>query len=72
MRIIDFNSFVIGIIFFLTTACQSHSIYGKVKRQADFGGIMMEGAATVLETIQQGAAMKHKFSVTAPGKCIFI
>lgn len=37
------------------------------KRQADIGGLILEGTAQAIEIIQNGAAMRKQYAITAPG-----
>lgn len=51
--------------------CEANSIVARHKRQADIGGLILEGTAQAIEIMQNGAAMKKQYAITAPGEnCI--
>lgn len=51
--------------------CRANAMLTRHKRQADIGGIILEGTAQAIEIMHNGAAMKKQYVITAPGKnCI--
>lgn len=59
------------ILISVILLCQAKSMVARHKREVDIGGVMIEGAAQAFEVIQNGAAMKKEFAITAPGEnCI--
>lgn len=70
MKSNKFKSFCVSSLILpsVILLIQANLIMARHKRQVDIGGIILEGTAQAIEIVQNGAAMKKQFTITAPGE----
>lgn len=68
LRIFGVSPLILLSVIFL---CRANSMVARHKRQADIGGIILEGTAQAIEIMQNGAAMRKQYAITAPGEIAF-